>query len=918
MSATSACGKLFVELGGLADRWEAVKVLRNRVKEVGCLLVEQPKDNEKEEFLAEIVTRSVDNARYNHNALLPLMVMMRGEHDKIPELPALVTELEKFFKDNQRKPSRDLLMNQAWSIRYLFGIASAGSEAATSPGSSTVETPDASPKPAEACMAPPQKDLEMAKPIGSDAAVLPTEKEPKRVAPAAAAMTPAAVTPDRVFSLSVLKMHLEQQLEKRNRAAMEEALKRTGSPWDGENTLPSVGKMQEPPLAASSVPPSLEDKVEVLSDEEGCPGPAESKPDDHEGKDQILGASAQTSLEEELEKTMEIDNSGAELEQALAAEAESLPDKLPASDKDLRKEQLAFKSQAKEEAARKKQAQEEKKNAKVAAKAAAKAEKLRKKEEKNKEKQMKAEANGKKDADGAKAEGEISPSAEAAAAAAEVAMDARAEDEAEAADLEEVENQVKAERRKRRHKRKQSGDPVPRAKGRPRKPADELEPRAEPAAASAPKRARGGPRRGGNSTAVDRGLMAEIGAFMKDWAGKKYDKTQNTLHKGIPGMTPYWSRNAAGIKVPKQDGAGKWQACYFTVDVDKCCQMATNIFLSIKFQKKCAEEGAEWPESNGASEYYGLLVHGSAAALRRLFFAVSACPLGCFEFHEFFLEARSVMWCSCFSNICMVNVRFVTLAFAAAFQQADMASDTSGTSGPPPGGAADGHGVPPAEHWQHLAAPCMQTFVFLAFFGFQPTQLLCYCQAYMMEFMKGKGKGLPASVSTAAGPAASLPGPLPAGPLLDGKGKDDGSKGSGKDDGLRAPREIGKGNPEVGKGKEGVGDGKGKGKEGGKVDGSKHGRAKGMGAARPPEPTSPPPKGKGMGAARPKAKSMPTSPDSSAAAPAENSSGQWVQCWMWMPNPPPHGSSIPPYMPSDVASATPPGPSWGDEVVPRI
>ena len=122
MAGNQACGKVFAELAGLADRWEGAKTLRKRVTDIGCLLVEQPQDNEKEAFLEGIVTRSLENARYNQNVLLPLMHMMHGHHDKIPELPALVTELDKFFKDNQRKPSKDLLINQAWSIRYLFGI----------------------------------------------------------------------------------------------------------------------------------------------------------------------------------------------------------------------------------------------------------------------------------------------------------------------------------------------------------------------------------------------------------------------------------------------------------------------------------------------------------------------------------------------------------------------------------------------------------------------------------------------------------------------------------------------------------------------------------------------------------------------------------------------------------------------------
>ena len=78
MAGNQACGKVFAELAGLADRWEGAKTLRKRVTDIGCLLVEQPQDNEKEAFLEGIVTRSLENARYNQNVLLPLMHMMHS------------------------------------------------------------------------------------------------------------------------------------------------------------------------------------------------------------------------------------------------------------------------------------------------------------------------------------------------------------------------------------------------------------------------------------------------------------------------------------------------------------------------------------------------------------------------------------------------------------------------------------------------------------------------------------------------------------------------------------------------------------------------------------------------------------------------------------------------------------------------
>ncbi|CAL1163767.1 unnamed protein product [Cladocopium goreaui] len=149
--------------------------------------------------------------------------------------------------------------------------------------------------------------------------------------------------------------------------------------------------------------------------------------------------------------------------------------------------------------------------------------------------------------------------------------------------------------------------------------------------------------------------------------------------------------------------------------------------------------------------------------------------------------------------------------------------------------------------------------------------------AYVLDVLKGKGKGWfpgpprpgpppaeppPPPPVGPVGPAPPVPAPLPAGPIGDKgsyKGTDGCSKGSckGNDD-----------EPDVT-------EGKGKG-----------------GKMRPLEPAVPP--------GRPKAKAMPG-----------RSTGQWVQCWMWMPG---SGPPYAPCPPSDVIAARPPGPGFGNEV----
>ena len=311
-------------------------------------------------------------------------------------------------------------------------------------------------------------------------------------------------------------------------------------------------------------------------------------------------------LEKELTREMSKigipcpEESAKAVDEALAAESLRLAEALPPGDKDLRKAQLAMKATNKEAAEAKKKAQEEDKEAKKAAKA----EKKRLREEK------KAEKNMKKNKQESATPGEVPPG--------EAAADSEAECAAEAEEVAGVEGAARAKKRRSRAK------PDAKAKGRPRNA-----PNAGPAAASGPstepadgvepaqKKPRG-IRRGGGSDAVDKVLVGEIFAFMKYWCKDTYKKDLHGLHKGVPGMTPYWSRKAAGIKLEKQDGPGKFQACYFAMDLEKCCPMAINIFLAKKFHEQAAHEGPGWAESPAAGDHYGLVWRSAKAAHDKL------------------------------------------------------------------------------------------------------------------------------------------------------------------------------------------------------------------------------------------------------------------------------------------------------------
>lgn len=114
--------KVYTELHGLADLWEGYKVLRSRVKALGCILVEFPTEGGAEVPLEGYIPRTMLNARYNSDALMPVMQKMSGAFDKVPELASLCHEFKKLALSEHRNPTKDHIMDQAWSVRYLFGV----------------------------------------------------------------------------------------------------------------------------------------------------------------------------------------------------------------------------------------------------------------------------------------------------------------------------------------------------------------------------------------------------------------------------------------------------------------------------------------------------------------------------------------------------------------------------------------------------------------------------------------------------------------------------------------------------------------------------------------------------------------------------------------------------------------------------
>lgn len=110
----------FHDLDGLGDQWDEHRDLRQRVQAIGCLVVNVPAEGHAEEAPEGVVSRSIENARYNMPVLMPLFKRMSGHLAKIPDIYCLQEQVVKMFSRQGKKPKDP--KSQAWSIRYLFGI----------------------------------------------------------------------------------------------------------------------------------------------------------------------------------------------------------------------------------------------------------------------------------------------------------------------------------------------------------------------------------------------------------------------------------------------------------------------------------------------------------------------------------------------------------------------------------------------------------------------------------------------------------------------------------------------------------------------------------------------------------------------------------------------------------------------------
>lgn len=112
---------VFNGLGGLQAKWDASARLRKRLREVGQLVVAEPAAGAAE--APGPLAKTNANLRYNQEALIGLVEIMHGVFDKVPCIDALTEQLAEMFRANGLgPPGPGALSEQAWALRYLFGV----------------------------------------------------------------------------------------------------------------------------------------------------------------------------------------------------------------------------------------------------------------------------------------------------------------------------------------------------------------------------------------------------------------------------------------------------------------------------------------------------------------------------------------------------------------------------------------------------------------------------------------------------------------------------------------------------------------------------------------------------------------------------------------------------------------------------
>lgn len=115
-------GAVYAGLQGLGNAWDNLKEVRDGLKDFKNLMMEKPLPGEKETSMTGSVAKTHANLRHNANIMLPLMKKMKNHRDKLPCLYALENEVKVCFEASRLTPTTTTLSDEAWSLRYMYGL----------------------------------------------------------------------------------------------------------------------------------------------------------------------------------------------------------------------------------------------------------------------------------------------------------------------------------------------------------------------------------------------------------------------------------------------------------------------------------------------------------------------------------------------------------------------------------------------------------------------------------------------------------------------------------------------------------------------------------------------------------------------------------------------------------------------------
>ena len=79
---------VFTGLKGLAEAWDSSQRIRRRVREIGCVVAQQPEEGKAEEDGP--IGKTTANVRYNKEALMPILELMKGHFQYVPCLESWI------------------------------------------------------------------------------------------------------------------------------------------------------------------------------------------------------------------------------------------------------------------------------------------------------------------------------------------------------------------------------------------------------------------------------------------------------------------------------------------------------------------------------------------------------------------------------------------------------------------------------------------------------------------------------------------------------------------------------------------------------------------------------------------------------------------------------------------------------------